>query len=402
MVIVSTNRFAIVNNSGREQPYSHLFTQHHHLGIFGSTRSGKSTLLKEVITLALDEGLPVTGFEAWYSLSQMSPLAELAQAKGGSLLNINNLALNLLQLPDLRHLSEIEQEFRLEEYIDLLVFALKTIVLAPPNEAFLFAAIIELALKAFFANPKICRRYQAAIAEGSSSKAWVTMPTLVDFLPYCTPEYLSLSGQDAQVCQLIQNSLSNTLRHPIGKAISTNSNALPEMQFMVFGLQNKQIQSPPILTISALLPVMRRLLSAPKSLLFSDDCYSLLSNPQTAMFITRVCTMGKKFGIKFALSSQDINGIRSQILENLDLKFFGKNPATAIRTFEQAFSYPHQIISQCATKDFEPTESYTNWLLDGIDRNDLEFQPNGKSNHEEPYRVTTNLERLTFCRHYLR
>lgn len=134
MVIVSTNRFAIVNRSNREQVYSNLFSQQYHLGIFGSTRSGKSTLLKEVVALALAEGLSVTGLEDWYPLSQMSPLAELAQVKGAGL-NIKNMGFNLLELPDLRQFSEIEQEARLGEYIDLLVFALKTIVLAPPNEA---------------------------------------------------------------------------------------------------------------------------------------------------------------------------------------------------------------------------------------------------------------------------
>lgn len=80
-----------------------------------STRSGKSTLLKEIVALALAEGLPVTGIENSHPLTQMSPLVELAQVKGG-FLNIKNVAFNLFELPDLRQFSEIEQSARLGEY----------------------------------------------------------------------------------------------------------------------------------------------------------------------------------------------------------------------------------------------------------------------------------------------
>lgn len=225
------------------------------------------------------------------------------------------------------------------------------------------------------------------------------MPTLIDFLPYCTPQYLPLLAQDEdaqvrqlipEVCQSIQNRLINCLTSRIGKAISTTSHIPPGIQYMVLGFQDKHMQNTPALTLSALLSVMRRLLSAPKSLLFSDDCYSLLNNFQTAMFITRVCAMGKKFGIQFACTAQDIDGIAPQILHNLDLKLIGKIPPTAIRTFEQACEYPHEIISQCATSDFDPTQSYTYWLLDGIHRHEMEFNSHAIS----------NLDRFTFCRHY--
>lgn len=395
MAIVSTNRFVIVKNSGKEQTYSNLFTQHHHLGIFGSTRSGKSTLLKEIVALALDEGLPVTGLEDSHPLTQISPLVELAQIKG-AFLNVKNVAFNLFELPDLRHFSEIAQEARLGEYKDLLAFALKTIVLDTPNEISLFAATIRCALKcaleAFFADPEIYQRYQVAIQEGPASKAWLTMPTLIDFLPYCTPQYLSLSEQDAHVCQAIQNSLINCLSHPLGKAISTNSPIPVGIQFMLLGFQNKHMQNTPVLTISVLLCVMRRLLSAPKSLLFSDECYWLINNPQTAMFIARVCAMGKKFGIQFAFTAQNIDGIAPQILHNTDLKLIGKIPPTDIRTFEKTFEHPHEIISQCATSDFNPTQSYTNWLLDGVHRLEIEIES----------KPTSNLEGFTFCRHYSR
>jgi hypothetical protein len=55
-------------------------------------------------------------------------------------------------------------------------------------------SILTLAIDAFYRDDQIRDRYAMAFTNGFGSDAWKTMPTLHDFLGYCSYERLRMDG----------------------------------------------------------------------------------------------------------------------------------------------------------------------------------------------------------------
>ncbi|MBD2093046.1 hypothetical protein H6F67_24670 [Microcoleus sp. FACHB-1515] len=348
--------------------------------IFGTTRSGKSVLVSGMMTQFLAEGYPIVclDYPRQDGTSTFTDYADFLKPNA-AYFDIRKESNNLMEMPDLRRLSEEQQQERFEDYRAFLEGALVTMVLPTTQQDVLLEqtvrSLIGRALTNFFKDDAIQRRYDAALEAGFGSAAWKQMPTLEDFLQFCTPEKLNVDSEIG----LIRNAQSQIhlqldywLNSSIGRAIGRPSSFPTDVQLLVFalrGLSNENEAA--VLSLSAYSASLRRALAFPKSLFFIDESPILFKFPTIAQLIGRQCANGAKAGIRVALSAQDpdtiVNSVAgSQIMQNMNTRLIGRIQPIAIESFVKYLSYDRSIIARNASEFFFPkrSELYSNWLLD--------------------------------------
>lgn len=148
-------------------------------------------------------------------------------------------------LPDLYHLPGDEQRERLQNFQSFLESALLIMIVGSQADGSLLTqtirSILVLALNAFFADDPIQRRYLEAMEGRLGSTAWTQIPTLADFLTFCTPEKLDLNqvGDNIEsALNMIELRLRFWLSSRVGRAISALSSFPSDAQLLVFALRN--------------------------------------------------------------------------------------------------------------------------------------------------------------------
>jgi hypothetical protein len=145
----------------------------------------------------------------------------------GAYFDIGSESNNLFQIPDLRQLPEKQRQERLDDYKEFLVKALDTMVMGTETEGQLgkrVHTVLWQALAAFFANAQIQKRYDTAFKKGFGSKAWVQMPTLVDFVE--SIRHLDLEVESAMVSEAVATillELKGWLTSRVGRTIAQPS-----------------------------------------------------------------------------------------------------------------------------------------------------------------------------------
>ena len=288
-----------------------------------------------------------------------------------------------MEKPDLRHLTEIEQLERFEDFKSFLEGALVTMVLPTTQQDILLEqtvrSLIGLALNRFFKDPQINQRYESALNAGFGSDDWRQTPTLSDFMGFCTPEQLQVESDTGLIRAAqsqIQLQLGYWLNSRVGKAIGRPSSFPTDAQLVVFALRNLANENEAaILSLSAYSAALRRALASPKSMFFIDESPILFAYPTIARLIGRLCANGAKAGIRTFLSAQDPDTIMNsvagqQIMQNMNVRLIGRVQPVAIDSFVKYLYYDRTIIARNASEFFFPkrSEMYSNWLLD-IDGN---------------------------------
>jgi hypothetical protein len=204
--------FELIAAEGGTPVYLNLYTQHKNLMLFGTTRSGKSVLASGILTHALAHGMPVVALDN-PKPDGTSTFTDYTQFMGinGAYFNISSEASNLFELPNLSTLPPALQRDRFEDYKDFLVSALMTMVVgsqageSAKEKAFsdTVRSILTLAVDAFFKDDLIRDlrfaaalryRYAQSFIAGFGSELWQTMPTLHDFIGYCSYERLRMDA----------------------------------------------------------------------------------------------------------------------------------------------------------------------------------------------------------------
>ncbi|MTJ46631.1 hypothetical protein FJR05_01380, partial [Dolichospermum sp. UHCC 0259] len=107
-------------------------------------------------------------------------------------------------------------------------------------------AMLVKALDVFLKDADMIARYNRAFEMGWLSAEWQEIPTLPDFVKFCTRERLNLRSFeeiDRQALNQIQNQVSALLASRLGKAIARPSTFSPEPAIKFFalsGLTNEQ------------------------------------------------------------------------------------------------------------------------------------------------------------------
>ena len=372
--------FELIAQEGGTPLQIDLFNRHKNLALFATTRAGKSVLVSGILTQALAHGLPVVAmdFPKPDGTSTFTDYTRFLE-QSGAYFDIAKQANNLFEQPDLRALSPEQRSDRLLDYMAFLESALMEMVLGSSGNNQLLAqtvrSILNLALKAFFTDRAIEKRYQKAMAGGFGSPAWQNTPTLKDFYEFCSPEYIqidSLSGRVEDALNQIQLRLRFWLSSRVGKSISQPSSFPTDSQLLVFALTNlSDSEDAAVLALSAYSAALRRALSSPASIFFIDEAPILFEFAQISNLVGRVCANGAKAGIRVILSAQDPDTIAkspaaSKILQNLTTRLIGRIQPVAVDSFVDILKYPRAIITQNASESFFPRPEgvYSQWLLD--------------------------------------
>jgi hypothetical protein len=201
------------------------------------------------------------------------------------------------------------------------------------------------------------------------------MPTLHDFLSFCSHERLrldSLTGDTKAALETIRLRLRFWLSSRVGQALAQPSTFRSDARLLIFALRNlSNDDDAAILSLSAYSAALRRALSAPASVFFIDESPILFEYDSIAGLVGRLCANGAKAGIRVILSAQDPDTIAqspsgAKIFQNLTTRLIGRIQPTAVDSFANILKYPQEIISRNATESFFPKKEgvYSQWLLD--------------------------------------
>jgi hypothetical protein len=376
----------LIAAEGGTPVYLDLYTKHKNLMLFGTTRSGKSVMASGILTHALAHGMPVVAMD-YPKPDGTSTFTDYTQFMGvnGAYFNISSESSNLFELPNLSTLPSQEQRDRFEDYKDFLIQALMTMVIgsqggeSAKEKSFsdTVRSILTLAVDAFFKDDLIRDRYAQAFTAGFGSELWRTMPTLHDFIGYCSYERLRMDAVSDDIktaMQQIKLRLNFWLTSRVGKSISRPSTFRADAQLLVFALANlSNDEDAAILSLSAYSAALRRALASSASIFFIDESPILFQYDAISHLVARLCANGAKAGVRVILSGQDPNSIAAspggpKIFQNMTTRLVGRIQPTAVDSFVEILKYPKEIIAQNASESFFPKKEgiYSQWLVDEL------------------------------------
>ncbi|MGD2184385.1 hypothetical protein [Lusitaniella coriacea] len=374
--------FELIAEEGGTPVFLDLYEGHKNIGLFGTTRSGKSVLAAGLITPALACGMPVVAMD-YPKPDGTSTFSDYAAFLGdrAAYYDIGSQSSNLFELPDLRGADPNLQKERLEDYKDFLGEVLLAMVMGKDREgrnlplADTARSILGIAIEAFFGDELIQERYGEAYQHGFGSSAWQGMPTLEDSTRFCSVERLQLSklaGDVKSGLERVKLRLRYWLSTRVGRAISRPSTFRTDAPLLIFALRNLSNDADAaILSLAAYSAALRRALSAPASLFFIDESPILFEYGSISHLVGRLCANGAKSGVRVVLSAQDPDTIArspgaSKIFQNLTTRLIGRIQPTAVDRFVEILNYPRSIIARNATESFLPKKAgiYSQWLLD--------------------------------------
>jgi hypothetical protein len=376
----------LIAAEGGTPVYLDLYTKHKNLMLFGTTRSGKSVMASGILTHALAHGMPVVAMD-YPKPDGTSTFTDYTQFMGvnGAYFNISSESSNLFELPNLSTLPPQEQRDRFEDYKDFLIQALMTMVIgsqggeSAKEKSFsdTVRSILTLAVDAFFKDDLIRDRYAQAFTAGFGSELWRTMPTLHDFIGYCSYERLRMDAVSDDIktaMQQVKLRLNFWLTSRVGKSISRPSTFRADAQLLVFALANlSNDEDAAILSLSAYSAALRRALASSASIFFIDESPILFQYDAISHLVARLCANGAKAGVRVILSGQDPNSIAaspggSKIFQNMTARLVGRIQPTAVDSFVEILKYPKEIIARNASESFFPKKEgiYSQWLVDEL------------------------------------
>ena len=375
----------LIGEDGGTPIHINLFrSEGKHLGVFGTTRSGKSVLVSGILTHALARNVPVVALDYPKpdGTSTFTDYTEFVSPLG-AYFDVGAESINLFERPDLSALPEEEQQRRFEDYKDFLSGCLLAMVVGAGTEEIIkttIRTVLYCILNNFFTDESILERYQKAEQEGLGTETWQEIPTLRDYLQFCTLEEIGniLQLEEEINWNLVPKALEQIrlrltywVNSRVGKAISCPSTVQTDAMLLVFALrQVSQGEDAAILSLVAYAAALRKAMASPMSIFFIDESPILFQFPEIAQLVAMLCANGAKAGIRVIITAQDPNTmaaagkVGAQILQNLAVRLIGRIQRTATSSFVQIFSYPYEIISQC--ERFLPNKQgvFTQWLLD--------------------------------------
>lgn len=377
----------LISEEGGVPIYIDLFNRHRHLALFATTRAGKSVLVSAILTQALSRNIPIVVLD--FPTDTASTFKDYTKFLGdgtGAYFDIGKEQNNLFELPDLRGLPLNEQVNRHKDYVSFLESAMMTMVLSSSGDSAdiqmlrkTIRSILTLLLTQFFEDDDISDRYTESFACGFGSPQWQTMPTLRDFLKFCTMERLeesdALAGGASDISKamdFVRLQLKFWVNSRVGQAISSPSSFKTDSPLMVFALRNlSEDDDAAILSLSAYSVAYRNALKSPESIFFIDESPILFTVEDIAELVARLCANGAKAGVRVILSAQDPDTIArskpaAKILQNLSTRLVGRIQPTAVPSFVKYLGYPEEIILRNSTEQFFPKREgvYSQWLID--------------------------------------
>lgn len=375
--------FELIASEGGSPVFLDLYQRPQHLGVFGTSGSGKTMLLCDLVVQALAYNIPSTildfprddgsgSFDGLADyLKEDCSYADTGDLEGG---------LNLMEPPDLRGFAAKAQKERLsqasENTLDLLLgmvmgFQKKTLNI---NEDTV-RSILLLALESYYQDPEIVEAFGKAFQQGYGSPEWKAMPTYSDFIPFCSLERLQLpnaTGEILKTLDYIKLRLRYWQESRLGKYLSRPSSFRADTKILIFSLRGLNNETDAALIGSlAYNRAIARSLSYADSIFLADEANVLTDYDPLAIAIGRLYAVGRKSGIRAVLAGQGLGSLldcaaADKIFDNMSIKMTGKVLPQSVDTYVQYFKYPYDLIVSHAGEKFgvHAAERYSQWLYD--------------------------------------
>lgn len=356
-----------------------LFSYTQHALVTGRTGSGKSVLLWRFMLDALSQNIPVVGMDmpAADGESSFKTGIELL-GDAGAYFDLSRASNNLMEPPDLRQFDAKERAQRMQSWRSFIRNALSIIVMGrldAPHLAQRVDSIVMRTLEIFLTDPDIIERYNLAFEKGWKSPEWQDIPTLKDFIRFCSIARLDIRKPEAidhQAINQITSQIQALLVSPLGAAIGKPSSFSPEPMvkfYALTGLSNDQDAY--TMAVAAKAACLRVALSHSKSLFIGDELSVLFRRDGFSAMVGELCATARKDGLSIILSSQDPDTIctssaAAMIMQNISYRLTGVITSNAVASFERYLGYPSEIIGKNASESFFPrhSELYSCWLVE--------------------------------------
>jgi hypothetical protein len=365
--------------AGGKPLYVDLFTGTGRVLITGTTGSGKSVLGWRFIEDALAQNIPVVGIDLSSGGNSTFQTAVQSLGAQGSYIDILHEKLNLLEPPNLLDLPPEIQLQRFKRWKDFVRQAIVAIAMGQINDQQLLErvnSIVLRTLEVFFSDAEVTERYNNAMEQGWQSEAWQKMPTLHDFLKFCSREQLDLKSYediDARAINQIVSQVGAKLVDPnIGDAIGQPSSVNPDPIIKFYALAGLTNESNAyIMALSAQMAALRNALAHEKSLFVGDELSVLLGKRGFADLVGETFATGRKEGISSVILAQDLDAIvhcsaSAKILANISTVITGRATHAGCSAYVEALDYPPEVIKFNATERFKgsKTELFSRWLVE--------------------------------------
>jgi hypothetical protein len=376
----------LITDEGGVPLHLDLYQQHRNIGLFATTRAGKSVLVAGMLVPALAQDIPVIIMDFPPS-DAASTFRDFTGYVGGAYFDIGKESNNLLEIPDLSAFNPKERAERMVDYKEFLATALMIMVFGSGEAQTTADRMLKQAIRSvlvpaidrFFEEPEIVLRYELAQAAAMGSAEWEATPTLVTFLEFFEQhglENLPMQVREDSNTELAINQIKRQLQFwissRVGKAIARPSTFDTDNKLLVFALRGlSDGDDAAVLALAAYSAALRRTLSYPESIFFIDEFSILLEWPEIGQLVARLTANGAKAGIRVLLAAQDPNTLATskagpKIIQNLSTRLIGRIQPVAQQSFVDILKLDPEIIARNAGKNFYPAkeEMYSQWLLD--------------------------------------
>ena len=345
--------------------------------LIGESGSGKSVLAWNFILSALVRNIPTVIIDA--AVNDDPSFKNIATLVGGSHIDTSKTKINLLEPPDLSAYSGEIFKIRLDRWIESVRSTLTTYIMHGINEPRLEQRVDGLILKTtsnFLQDSEIRRRINLAMEGGWQSIYWQNIPTLKDWLKFCTKERLNLknfSDIDRSAIDQIRTQVTTLLESPLGSNVGSPSSFNPNAQLICFtlnaGLTNERDQMLIAQTIQA--ACLRLALTHRESLIVGDEIADLLKKKGFSQLWGAFHAMSRKAGVGMITISQNMGEIQDSaaardILENISFSLIGRITTKGVKSLVDGSLYPERLAIQNASTTFKLDEvlGCTSWLLE--------------------------------------
>jgi hypothetical protein len=236
-------------------------------------------------------------------------------------------------------------------------------------------SLLTLALEQFYQDDLIVNRFGEAFQAGFGRGQWQHIPTLQDFLPFCSLERLQLtnpSSETIKALDFLKLRLRFWLESRVGKVLSVPTTFPSDSQMLVVALRNLSSDVDAAVLVSLVyLAALRRSLAYPVSFYFLDEAPILFEYDEISKNVARLCANGAKSGIRVIINAQEPLSIAnsaggSKILANISTRLMGRIQPPTLPDYVQVFRYPQWLIAPCTGEGFKPNklQKYSHWILD--------------------------------------
>ncbi|MCC5640014.1 DUF87 domain-containing protein [Nostoc sp. CHAB 5844] len=346
------------------------------LMVIGTTGSGKSVLISHIIAECLAKGMSVLMIDLPND-DGTGTFGDFTPYFKGFYFDISKQSNNLLQTLDLSQVPDDQKQERIKAHRnDVNLIVLQLVLGNNKFDGFLaqtIESLIPLGTKAFYEDPEMIERFEAAKAGGLGSIAWANTPTLVDLEKFFATEYVDLGYDDENVdkaLNYIRLRLQYWRASSIGDAICKPSTFETDSKLITFALTNLQSdKEAEVFGMSAYIAVSRQSLSSPNSVFFMDEASVLLRFGALSRLVGRKCATARKSGCRIMLAAQDVISIAKseageQILQNMPRRLIGRIVPGAAKSISELLGIPKSLIEK--NENFLPNRQqlYTLWLMD--------------------------------------